>query len=84
MDRYRRWNLQALSLLCYSRYNSEVTVKMPLLSCIDSLPHSFPPPIRSQKSHVSTDDVCRDSSVGVFHSESGLKTPMIKLNGFVA
>lgn len=78
VDRYRCWNLRALSS-CYTRYNREVNVKMPLLPCTGALPHIFPPLIRSQKSHVSTDDVCSDSSVGVFHSEPGLKTPMIKL-----
>lgn len=39
---------------------------------------AFPPPIRSQESHVST-HVCGDSSVGVFHGDPGLKTPMIRL-----
>lgn len=76
VDRYRCWNLWALPS-CYTRYNSEVNVKMLLLPCTDALPRSFPPPVRSQKSHVSTDDVCIDSSVGVFHSEAGLKTPMV-------
>lgn len=52
---------------------------MPLLPCAEAFPHSFPPVIRSPKSHVSTDDVCSDSSVGVFHSELELKTLMIKL-----
>lgn len=68
----------------FTRYSSEVNVKMPLLPCTVTLPRSFPPPIRSQKSHVSSDDVRSDSNVGVFHSEPGLKTLMIKLTGFVA
>lgn len=78
VGRYRRWNWRASSS-CDTRYNSEVDLKMPPLPCAEALPRSFPPVIRSPKSHVSTDDVCGDSSVGVFHSEPEPKTPMIKL-----
>lgn len=78
VERYRRWNLRALSS-CDTQYNSKVDLKMPLLPCAEALPHSFPPVIRSPKSHVSTVDLCSDSSVGVFHGELELKTLMIKL-----
>lgn len=73
VDRYRRWNLWALSS-SFTWYNSEINVEMPLLPCTDALPHSFPPLVRPQKSHVSRDDVCSDSSVSVFHSEPCLIT----------
>lgn len=79
VDRYRCWNLRALPF-CSTRYICEVNVKMPLLSWTDGLPHSFSPPIRSQKSHVS-DDICSDSSAGVFHSEPGLKTSLQRVCG---
>lgn len=71
---------ESAGFIIMCQYNSEVDPKkLPCCPVLRLFLTAFPPVIRSPKSHVSTDDACRDSSVGVFHSELELKTLMNNL-----
>lgn len=69
---------------CDTQYNSKVDLKMPLLPCAEAFPHSFPPVIRSPKSHVSTDDPAVTRVSGFSTVNWSWKLWWLDSDGFVA